>query len=378
MPEGDEWEFDGTETEFAPGEQVNLKYKGTKFVAKIELVALPTRITVTPATLTLAVGKTMSLTAEIYPDNAENKNVTWVSDNISVATVDATTSLTTTVTAVAPGTATITVTTEENNKSAEITVIVISGKFSVSGTKQVVFSPGNLQYNTGTNEWRFAPHQYDICHVDGDKVGEDYEDWKKDSKWTDLFGWGMWLSSNGENDDISPTKTLFSQSNYLSSVTSGEFSGTSAIGSEWENLTKAELGYLFNYRSYANGTRANKYGVGTIHSILGVILLPDDYEASSGIVTAFVPGAINTTYSDGDWEKMEVAGAVFLPPAGYRRGTDVYDHSDRGRCGRYWVSSAYDKFSTYGLHFDASFVNPNFADSRYIGSAVRLVREVNE
>jgi len=213
----------------------------------------------------------MSLTAEIYPDNAENKNVTWVSDNISVATVDATTSLTTTVTAVAPGTATITVTTEENNKSAEITVIVISGKFSVSGTKQVVFSPGNLQYNTGTNEWRFAPHQYDICHVDGDKVGEDYEDWKKDSKWTDLFGWGMWLSSNGENDDISPTKTLFSQSNYLSSVTSGEFSGTSAIGSEWENLTKAELGYLFNYRSYANGTRANKYGVGTIHSILGVI-----------------------------------------------------------------------------------------------------------
>jgi len=57
LPEGDEWEFDGTETEFAPGEQVNLKYKGTKFVAKIELVALPTRITVTPATLTLAVGK---------------------------------------------------------------------------------------------------------------------------------------------------------------------------------------------------------------------------------------------------------------------------------------------------------------------------------
>ena len=64
--------------------------------------------------------------------------------------------------------------------------------------------------------------------------------------------------------------------------------------------------------------------------------------------------------------------------ASYRRGTDVYDHSDRGRCGRYWVSSAYDKFSTYGLHFDASFVNPNFDASRYIGSAVRLVREVNE
>jgi len=115
----------------------------------IELIALPTRITVTPATLTLAVGKTETLTADIYPDNAENKNVTWESSNTSVATVDATTSLTTTVTAVAPGTATITVTTEDNNKSAEITVCVpIPGKFSVSSDKQVLFSPGNLQYNT--------------------------------------------------------------------------------------------------------------------------------------------------------------------------------------------------------------------------------------
>ncbi len=34
LPDGD-WEFDGTETEFSSGDQVKLKYNGTKFVAKI-------------------------------------------------------------------------------------------------------------------------------------------------------------------------------------------------------------------------------------------------------------------------------------------------------------------------------------------------------
>lgn len=62
LPDGD-WEFGGAETEFTSGDQVKLKYNGTKFVSKIELIALPTRITVTPATLTLAVGKTETLTA---------------------------------------------------------------------------------------------------------------------------------------------------------------------------------------------------------------------------------------------------------------------------------------------------------------------------
>ena len=34
--------------------------------------------------------------------------------------------------------------------------------FSVSETKKVIFSPGNLQYKASSNEWRFAKNQYDI------------------------------------------------------------------------------------------------------------------------------------------------------------------------------------------------------------------------
>ena len=38
----------------------------------------------------------------------------------------------------------------------------LPGKFSVSATKVVCFSQGNLQYKASTNTWRFAEEQYDF------------------------------------------------------------------------------------------------------------------------------------------------------------------------------------------------------------------------
>ena len=38
--------------------------------------------------------------------------------------------------------------------------------FSVSPSKVVFFSRGNLQYQASTNTWRFAPHQYDFIGAD--------------------------------------------------------------------------------------------------------------------------------------------------------------------------------------------------------------------
>ena len=68
--------------------------------------------------LTLTEGGTAQLTATVEPSNATNKNVTWSSNNESVATVDASG----VVTAVAPGTAAITATAD--GKSATCTVTV--------------------------------------------------------------------------------------------------------------------------------------------------------------------------------------------------------------------------------------------------------------
>ena len=79
-----------------------------------------TNVLLDKTSLALDVGGSDTLTATVEPDNATTKTVTWSSDNISVATVDANGL----VTAVAEGSATITVTTEDGSKTASCTVIV--------------------------------------------------------------------------------------------------------------------------------------------------------------------------------------------------------------------------------------------------------------
>lgn len=74
----------------------------------------------TTATLT-AKGQTLQLNANVKPEDASNKKVTFASDKEEVATVDATTGV---VTAVANGEAKITATTEDGSKTAVCTVTV--------------------------------------------------------------------------------------------------------------------------------------------------------------------------------------------------------------------------------------------------------------
>ena len=78
-----------------------------------------TKVELNKTSLTLDVGARDTLTATITPDNATNKNVTWSSNNESVATVE-----NGKVTATGEGTATITVTTEDGDKTATCTVTV--------------------------------------------------------------------------------------------------------------------------------------------------------------------------------------------------------------------------------------------------------------
>ena len=244
----------------------------------------------------------------------------------------------------------------------------IPALFSVSDKKQVFFSKGNLQYNpTATDKWRFAPTQYSICHTTGNNVGNDYSEWKDGDnyKWTDLFGWGMWLK--GE----SPLKTEKVNSKYLPSITAdlATFTTESAIGSEWETLTggAGEWNYLFNSRG------EGKYGEGTVDNVHGVILLPDEWTYPADITqSTFTPGESDwaNTYTAADWAKMEANGAVFLPAAGYRIGTDVYAV---GVSGHYWSSSA-SSYGAYRLVFGSGYVTPGGNDGRFLGRSVRLVR----
>lgn len=79
-----------------------------------------TGVSVSPTSATISEGLTQILTASISPSNATNQNVTWSSNNNSVATVNSSG----TVTAVSPGSATITATTEDGGFTANATINV--------------------------------------------------------------------------------------------------------------------------------------------------------------------------------------------------------------------------------------------------------------
>ena len=95
--------------------------------------------------LTLTVGADVQLIATVAPENATNKNVTWTSNNESIATVDSTGK----VTAVSAGTANITVTTVDDSKTATCEVTVSNPVVNVTG---VTLNKDTLNLAVGGNE----------------------------------------------------------------------------------------------------------------------------------------------------------------------------------------------------------------------------------
>lgn len=241
----------------------------------------------------------------------------------------------------------------------------LSGLFSVSATKQVMFSPGNLQYQASTGTWRFAENQWDYVGDANANISNTY------NGWIDLFGWGT---------GNAPTKISTSFSDYSNFIDWGmnviydddvEYeSGT------WYTMSTNEWDYLFNTRDNASSL----WGQGTVCGVSGVIILPDDWVKPSGI--SFYSGASDgysdNTYTATQWSKMQGNGAVFLPAAGYRSVASV---NVAGSYGYYWSSTAVN-FPGYAcrMYFYSGYLEPqgNSARVRYSGQSVRLVRDVQD
>jgi hypothetical protein len=103
-------------------------------------------VTVSKSTTTLKPGATETLTFTIFPDNAGNKNVTWSTSDVTIATVDANGL----VTAVKPGSAIITVTTQEGNEKATCSVTVTQNDAkTVSGSVEGTWAKYSVVNVTG-------------------------------------------------------------------------------------------------------------------------------------------------------------------------------------------------------------------------------------
>jgi beta-glucanase (GH16 family) len=79
-------------------------------------------VAVTPPTSQVEVGKSVQLSANVSPSNATNKAVNWSVSNTSIASVNASGS----VSGLAPGTVTVTARTADGNKTATATITVVS------------------------------------------------------------------------------------------------------------------------------------------------------------------------------------------------------------------------------------------------------------
>ncbi|MCL0041613.1 leucine-rich repeat domain-containing protein, partial [Peptococcaceae bacterium] len=95
--------------------------------------------------ITLTPEETAQLTAQIEPEDAINKNVTWTSSDTSIAEVEPNENnpLTATVTAITEGEATITVATEDGGYTAEAKVTVV--KETGEDSEMVTFNDLNLE-----------------------------------------------------------------------------------------------------------------------------------------------------------------------------------------------------------------------------------------
>lgn len=272
----------------------------------------------------------------------------------------------------------------------------INGLFSVSATKQVYFSKGNLQYQASTGTWRFAPSQKDYVGDGNEEISPNY------SNWIDLFGWGTSGYSNHPPYMTSTDYTDYAPcdiagGNYDWGVYNAIINGGNQAGL-WRTLTYEEWWYVLKTRSAStvNGTTNARYAKALVEGVRGIILFPDNYTHPNGVVQ---PVEINDTgnmagngdwtwnhYSTNDFALMQAAGVVFLPAAGYRSGTTYhvywYDSGfDFSECGFYWSASglwnggsATPNSNAWSVGIDSDGIEVT-GKPRYMGQSVRLVQD---
>ena len=268
-------------------------------------------ISVDKTTLELQVGESAALTVRILPENASIKDITWQSGDETVATV----SPTGVVTAVGPGTVWIGAVSCDPNFQASCTVTV---PYPAPEAVDMGLAVKWGSFNLGAT----SPEQ----------AGE-------------FFAWG----------ETEP-KTTYTWSNYA-----------------WTE---------------GNGATVTKYTGVTGDKI---ILDPEDDAASVKL------GGKWRMPTDEDWTELcsktkfdwvwddsrkgytvtsKIAGhegnSIFLPAAGYRRGSDLIAAGD---CGLYWTLSLYASYpyEALGVYFDPSYILGYYYDTRYSGFSIRPV-----
>lgn len=256
---------------------------------------------------------------------------------------------------------------------------VLPGLFSISPTKKVRFSKGNLKCTTTDNwatwSWGFVDEQYetvesntidDNFNVIGPIIDPDYSNQES----IGLFGWATTgaqdiLYNSNENSYMPYNTIQYTYYGYSYIPYANSYGPTGSdkkmsvenhsdwgycIGGEsspWRTPTFDEWEWLMcihashhsnteqpipgtncRYSSTVSGVDNARYTKAKIGGIYGLVIFPDDYSREETLKfinywdsnTPFNDNNVNII-SMQDWHEMEAAGAVFIPAAGGRWAT---------------------------------------------------------
>ncbi|MCQ2052089.1 MAG: DUF1566 domain-containing protein [Bacteroidaceae bacterium] len=235
--------------------------------------------------------------------------------------------------------------------------VPLPGVFSVSATKKVRFSQGNLYYNG--SKFDFEANQYEY---------HGYDSWG-------LFGWvgasSTAFTSSPEIYGVSTSTTLEDYGNSATDALKADWGTAIDDKGTWSTLSKAEWQYLLKTDTpnrmvngkpcYSNAVSSGVTIGGATYK--GVFLYPDDYSGKEVVDNT-------ETWT---WDKINSAGIVFLPAALRRDGSTVESFVS----GSYWSSTAYDGEWAYYLYFNNATVSPGAQFGRYEGFSVRLVTDAS-
>lgn len=311
----------------------------------------------------------------------------------------------------------------------------LTGQFSVSSTKKVTFSQGNLQWfygenihktaaaavnsvNSGTHYnggvFTFADNQWDICGSNNagynrskGQIASHINDYTN-SKRIDLFSYASSGYRSAGNYVYQP---FFANNDEYWSYTLGldeaDIAGTNSdwgifnailnggdVPNMWRTLSQPEWAYLINERTDATSKR----GFATVAGVRGVILLPDswtkpgsapEFVAVTNLVTtdnsdkptyAYASSHWgDNTYDAAGWADMEAAGAVFLPAAGTldpaNNSVKYYNVGDGNAGVSYWTTS-WRTSNRYAHAFDLGTADGQYSNWRFDQSSRPFGRAV--
>lgn len=306
--------------------------------------------------------------------------------------------------------------------------------FSSSATQKIAFAPGNL-IATICGDYRFfhfsfALEQYYFVGKSG--IPGNYnsiysKEWGRENEqfWgnkdqgefklgysLDLIGW-----SNGEADMGVCTNTddTYYKNKFFEW---GQDYIRDGFGYDWPTYyeknawrtpsggPEGEWKYLLETRLVTNPTfdgarwmlvTLNKFPCGPYitRDVKGLLIFPDNYTHPADVTIGWDYSEVDyqrTIGSLADWKKMEAAGAVFLPAAGFRERTSPVGYYEDD--GFYWSkTSLYDEgdwstqytptegTSSYGLQFGSGLppkiIDPSMDFPKHYGCCVRVIRDLN-